>query len=124
MISYSKGNSVLIQPKGRLDLEGGMALRQKLVEVMSDRRDLCMVDLSDVEFIDSAGLTALIHGLNHALESCCRLTLHNPRPAVKLVFEITRLDQVFEIVEMAELEHSFSATPNRLPNSVPLVNAA
>ncbi|MBF2025797.1 MAG: STAS domain-containing protein [Oscillatoriales cyanobacterium C42_A2020_001] len=124
MISYCKGNSVLIQPKGRLDLEGGMGLRQKLTEVIGDRRDLCIVDMTDVEFIDSAGLTALIHGLNDALENRCRLTLHNPRPAVRLVFEITRLDQVFEIIETAELEHRFSTMPDRLTNPIPLVNAA
>uniref|UniRef100_A0A832H5Y7 Anti-sigma factor antagonist n=1 Tax=Oscillatoriales cyanobacterium SpSt-402 TaxID=2282168 RepID=A0A832H5Y7_9CYAN len=124
MITYRKGNSVLIQPNGQLDLDGGMALRHKLTEVICDRHDLCIVDLTDVEFIDSAGLTALIHGLNLALENRCRLTLHNPHPSVKLVFEITRLDQVFEIVESTDLEKGFSATPERILNSVPLASAA
>ncbi|EKQ68588.1 anti-anti-sigma factor [Leptolyngbyaceae cyanobacterium JSC-12] len=124
MITYRKGNSVLIQPKGHLDLEGGMTLKHKLTEVICDRHDLCIVDLTEVEFIDSAGLTALIYGLNLALENGCRLTLHNPHPSVKLVFEITQLDQVFEIVESTQLEQDFSAMPELIFTAVPLVSAA
>jgi anti-sigma B factor antagonist len=91
--------SVLIQSPDRLDLEGGASLRRKLSTLEPKRHSLWIVDLAQVDFIDSAGLVALIGGLNLARKHQCRLVFHNPRPAVKVVFEITRLNQVFEVIE-------------------------
>jgi anti-sigma B factor antagonist len=90
---------VLIQPRGRLDHEGGAGLRNKLSEIEPEQHRLWIVDLAQVDFIDSAGLVALINGLNLASTHQCRMVLQNPHPAVKLVLEITRLDQVFDLLE-------------------------
>jgi anti-sigma B factor antagonist len=91
--------SVLIEPLGRLDCEGGASLRHRLSTIEPQRHSLWIVDLAKVDFIDSAGLVALIGGLKLARKHQCRLVLHDPHPAVRLVFEITRLNQVFEIIE-------------------------
>ncbi len=51
-----------------------------------------VVDLAQVIFIDSRGLAALI-SVYHRLGAL--LTLRDPQDAVRLIFEVTKLDQIF-----------------------------
>ena len=88
-----------LQLQGRLDQQGGLRLKQQLSLIESDRPTLWIIDLSQVDLIDSAGLFALISALNTAKQKHCRLVISNPRPAVKLILEITQLDQILEILE-------------------------
>ena len=88
---------VLLQPKGHLDAHGGNLFRQQLTKL--SQQSLWIVDLTHVEFIDSAGLMALLTGLKAAAQSNSRLVLSSLSPAVRLIFEITQLDQAFEIID-------------------------
>jgi anti-anti-sigma factor len=109
MIAYHDNQAVLLQLSGQLDLETGKILSQTLTQIESIPHRLWILDLSQVDFIDSAGLSALITGLHLANKRQSRLVLHRLKPAVKLVLEITRLDQVFEIVEnSSELERNLN----------------
>lgn len=85
-----------LQPQGRLDSHAGIRIKQQITDIEPDQFDLCIVDLAEVDFIDSSGLMALATGLNAARRKKCRLVICNPRPSVKLIFEITQLDSVFE----------------------------
>lgn len=127
MIINRKDAYALIQPIGRLDLEGGIAVKNVLAEIASDCQSPChslwMIDLTQVDFIDSAGLTALISGLNLAIANQCQFKLFAPHPSVRLVFEITRLDQIFEIVDELEPIEQLSAV-NPTMNLRQLVTAA
>ena len=94
---------IVLQPQSRLDVEGGIVLQQQIAAIASETSDLWTIDMSNVEFIDSSGLVALVTGLNVAHQHQCRLMLCNLRAAVRLIFEITQLDQVFDIVEGNDL---------------------
>lgn len=85
-----------LQPQGRLDSYAGIRIKQQISDIEPDQFDLCIVDLAQVDFIDSSGLLALATGLNAARRKKCRLVICNARPSVKLIFEITQLDSVFE----------------------------
>jgi anti-sigma B factor antagonist len=113
MITSCTKNLVVIQPQGRLDFQTGVALQQALCEICTHRCSCWMIDLACVDFINSAGLTALIEGLNLAVEQQCRLVLCNVHPSVKLVFEITRLDELFEVLEAVELSEAFEPDLDR-----------
>jgi anti-sigma B factor antagonist len=101
MIAYHDNQAVLIQPSGPLDLETGKVLNQTFTQLEAVHHRLWILDLSQVDFIDSAGVSTLIAGLHLANKRQSRLVLHRLKPAVKLVLEITRLDQVFEIAQTA-----------------------
>lgn len=90
---------VLLQPEGRLDLEGSKILEKQLVGIAPQRHDLWVVDLAQVDFMDSSGLVALVTALKAARSSGCRLVLCNLQTPVKLIFELTQLDSAFEIFE-------------------------
>ena len=90
---------IVLQPQGRLDLQGGKALEKHLVSLVPQPHDLCVIDLAQVDFMDSSGLVALATGLKAARKSSCRLVLCNVQASIRLIFELTRLDSVFEIFE-------------------------
>jgi anti-sigma B factor antagonist len=99
MTRIEEKSFVLLQPKGHLDANGGVSLKQQFASLETGKHSLWIVDLTHVEFIDSAGLMALVAGLQTAAENNCRLVLSRICPAVKLIFEITQLDQAFEIID-------------------------
>ncbi len=109
MTDQKVSRAVVLRPQGRLDLEGGITLQQQIVAIASERYSCWILDLANIEFINSSGLVALITGINTANECHCRLVICNVQAPVKLIFEITQLDQVFEIVE--DMEALFTERP-------------
>ncbi|WP_293127144.1 STAS domain-containing protein [Microcoleus sp. bin38.metabat.b11b12b14.051] len=93
---------IVIQPHNCLDSQAGTLLQQQLAEILPDRYQLWVIDMGDVDFIDSSGLCALVGGLNAARHRGCRLVICNLSVTVRLIFEITQLDQLFEIFDSFE----------------------
>ena len=56
-----------------------------------------MVDLSKVTFIDSTGLATLVKGLRRCRQQSGDLVLCGLQQAVRVIFQVTRLDQAFGI---------------------------
>jgi len=61
-----------------------------------------VVDLNNCEFIDSTFLGALVVSLKKATASGGDLKLVGFRPAVNSMFELTRLNRVFEAYQLRE----------------------
>ena len=55
--------------------------------------------MAAVDFIDTSGLCPLVGGLNAARPRGCRLVICNLSATLRLIFEITQLDQLFEIFD-------------------------
>lgn len=104
MIILCRDNLAVVQPKGQLDLQNGVALSQALSNICADRYSCWVIDLNHVDTINNAGLTALVNSFNLARQRQCRLVLLNPAPPVKLVFEITQFDQLLDVVEVADVK--------------------
>lgn len=90
---------IVLQPQGRLDLQRCTTLEKQLASLVPQSHDLLVIDLASVDFMDSYGLVALVKGLKAARKSNCRLVLCNVQASVRLVFELTQMDSVFEIFE-------------------------
>jgi len=56
-----------------------------------------VLDLSQVAFIDSTGLSVLLNGLRRVTRQRGRMALVCTNPTVLRLFEITRLDSTFDI---------------------------
>lgn len=83
---------------GRLDALSAPDLRRRLAAL--DLEGVCdiLIDLSDVEFVDSAGLAAMISGMKAARLSGGDVELLRPRSDdAYRVFELTKFDSVFTI---------------------------
>ena len=101
-MTISQNQVVLFKPHGSIDLQGGMAFSEQMLEVTPQPDQLWVIDMSEVDFMDSTGLVPLINGLTSARESGCRLVLCNVQVPVKLILELTQLDSVFEIFDTYE----------------------
>ncbi|BAZ52981.1 STAS domain-containing protein [Nostoc sp. CENA67] len=88
---------VLFKPQGSIDLEGGIALSEEMAKTVPQPHQLWVIDLAEVDFMDSSGLVPLVKGLTTARQSGCRLVLCNVKAPVRLILELTQLDSVFEI---------------------------
>lgn len=90
---------ILFKPQGNIDLQVGNTLSEQISEVTPHPEQLWVIDLAEVEFMDSSGLVPLVKALKAVRQSGCRLVLCNVQAPVRLVLELTHLDSVFEIVD-------------------------
>lgn len=58
--------------------------------------DLVVLDLTQVEFIDSSGLGAIVAAMKH-MGKTRKLALAGLTPTVERVFKLTRMDSVFSV---------------------------
>lgn len=79
-----------------LDAANVASFREKIVPLLADGSRL-VLDLDKVEFIDSAGIGALISCLRIAAERNVQLVLCGLSRPVKALFELMRMHRVFEI---------------------------
>jgi anti-sigma B factor antagonist len=91
-----------IAPHGRLDLPASRAIEDALGDLCDAGHPQVVIDLSDVLYVASAGLKALLTGLRRArqLAGDVRLAAMNDR--VREVFEMSGFDQVFSIYGTAQ----------------------
>ncbi|WP_035985835.1 STAS domain-containing protein [Leptolyngbya sp. KIOST-1] len=92
-------NVQVIQPIGILDSTKAEEFRQSVEDMLQNGADIILVDLKDITFIDSSGLGTLvvllkkIRGMNRSLCIC------SINDQVRMLFELTSMDRVFEIYE-------------------------
>ena len=104
---------VILAPTGRLDITTAWQFRLKLQAAITEETPHVLVNLSEVNFIDSSGLTSLVAGMRDAdnfVGGSFRIC--NVHPEAKLVFEVTMMDSVFEIYET---EAEALAVPHQAP---------
>lgn len=87
---------VTVKLAGRLDALEAAPLRQVIADYLDSGQYLLAIDLSEVEFVDSAGLAALVKGMKGARTQGGDLRLVAPsQPDAMRVFELTKFDEVF-----------------------------
>lgn len=82
---------------GEVDVATAPRLREQLIKLVNDQRFRVVVDLGGVDFIDSTGLGVLIGALKRVRTHGGDLALVCTEPRILKVFDITGLDQVFDI---------------------------
>lgn len=86
----------VVQPTGILDGIRGNQLRRDVNDIVADGAKTVLIDLKDVTFMDSSGLSALVSALKTVRTSGGKLYLCAINDQVKMVFDLTRMDRVFE----------------------------
>ena len=110
---HPRPGTVVVSVHGDLDLHSADELGDRLVGVVDRGVSMLVVDLSDVEFVDSQGLGALLRGTRRFGAGKERFRLVVPTPEVRRVFEITALDQVFPLDESRELAIAHGEPPGQ-----------
>jgi anti-sigma B factor antagonist len=93
----SKDRPNVLPLEGEIDLHVSPSLTAALNRMVDKKPKQLVVDLSRVAYIDSAGLAALIEGMQKVEAYGGQFALADLQETVRSIFEIARLDQVFRI---------------------------
>lgn len=90
---------VVLVPNTDIDMSRSPELRAVLRQEMGGDTHKIVIDLDEVEYMDSSGLATLVEAMRNAGGTSLKLVICNMNPKVSAIFEIARLDSFFSIVD-------------------------
>lgn len=107
-VALNNSRITVVSASGSLNAANALEFERDLTKALTENRNsILLVDLEQVESLDSAGLMALVSALKLAQNLGKRFSLCSVSPSLKIIFELTQLDRVFEIFEgVAAFEQS------------------
>ncbi len=88
---------VILYLKGRLDALSAQDLKNIVKKSVNSNNRFFIIDLSEIDFIDSSGLGSLISSLRFVTRVGGDIFISNPNKSIKYILDITRLTKVFNI---------------------------
>lgn len=93
----------VVKVKGDIDLHSSPALREAILDLFQNRGQTKVVlNLGEVQYVDSSGIASLVEGLQEAKKKNGRFVLVGLNDGPRHVLELTRLLNVFEIANTEE----------------------
>lgn len=99
---HSVGDVQILRFSGSFDAYHAPEARQWLDQAMENKPVKLVVDLSDVLFLDSIGLSTLVRSMKRSRLAEGDLFLCGLQQPVRMILELTRLDSAFEIFNSEE----------------------
>jgi len=100
--TIEKNGNYKIQVSGQVDLYTSPDLRKAILGSVDKSKDTIIIQLSQVEYMDSSGVATLVEGLRSATKQKKSFQLLSPSHAVRKVLNLSRLETVFAITESNE----------------------
>ena len=99
----TREQTCIIDVRGEVDLYSSPKMREAIFSAMKQRPlPTIIVDLTHVTYTDSSGIATLVEGLQISQERQARFKLVGLSQAVLEVFQLARLETVFEIYPTLE----------------------
>ncbi|MCC6546738.1 anti-sigma factor antagonist [Candidatus Sumerlaeota bacterium] len=95
---YEANGNLLVKLRGRVVLDECDRMKSTIVPAIGPGVSQINLDLSDVDFIDSAGLGALVGIKVSANKHRARIALINPSRGVSDILMVSKLDSIFDII--------------------------
>lgn len=93
----------VVTPRSTIDAFSAPQLRDRLLAALADGVHCFVIDLTDVPFMDSAGMAVLVTALKRARTAGGNVKLVWPRlDAARRILKLTRFDQVFDMLDTAD----------------------
>jgi anti-sigma B factor antagonist len=93
----TEGDWIVLDVGGEVDLSTAPALRSRIDQLIRDGARSLVIDLGDVAFLDSSGLSVLVSAKKRIEEVDGHLAIVCSQDPVLKVFMVTGLDRVFAI---------------------------
>lgn len=94
-----EGQAVLLELGGEIDMKCFTELRGKFKQLFRERPRVLVIDMTHVEFMDSIGLATLVGALKWCRQNGSELKLVGLVQRVRSIFEICRLESIFQIYD-------------------------
>jgi anti-sigma B factor antagonist len=98
----SENGAPLLSVKGELDLASSPALEEEVERAVADAAPLIIIDLRELEFMDSTGLSVLIRAHQRTQERGHRLAIVNGSRQVRRLLSLTGVAERLTIVDRPE----------------------
>ena len=92
-----QGNDVEVYISGNLDIKDALNLRKGISDYLNQGARNVSVNLRELKEIDSTGLGVLVAANKLANKNNGKVSIEGANGHVKEMFQLTRLDRVFEI---------------------------
>ncbi len=90
----------VISLNGNIDVNSSDALRRQVMDAVTpDQPRIILLDCSEVTFLDSSGLSAMVMALKLARESQNQLAVAAVPTQMMMLFRLTGMDKVFKVYE-------------------------
>lgn len=110
----TSGDAHLIALSGELDLANAETARAELRTALDADDAPVLVDMRELEFIDSAGIAILVHALHRDTETHRLRFLCSEAPAVARVLRLTGVEQTLTLAELPPEHRGFGRLPTRV----------
>jgi anti-anti-sigma factor len=92
----------VIKLSGNLNAATSQEFRQNITTILESGAKIVLVDFQDVTFMDSSGLGALVLAFKTLRAADSKLVICSINEQVRILFELTNMDKVFEIFPSQE----------------------
>ncbi len=92
-----QGDIQVLELSGELDYHSSPELREKLAELTAKQAPKILINLSGVDYMDSSGIATFVEAFQKTKRYQGRFILAELTATVRSVFEIAKLDNIFEI---------------------------
>lgn len=100
--SRKQKQATIIEVEGEVDLYSSPELRKAVLQATENKTTAIIIDLEKVTYMDSSGVATLVEGLQESEKYSGNFAIANLDSKVKAVFELSRLDKVFQIYNSRE----------------------
>jgi anti-sigma B factor antagonist len=90
-------NSTNYKPLGRIDSSNALSHERELLALLANDVKSVTVDLSELDYISSAGLRVLLVTAKAAKARGGKVVLSAPRPSILEVLKISGFDRILEV---------------------------
>ncbi|MGA9335854.1 MAG: STAS domain-containing protein [Rudaea sp.] len=104
-VSETQGDYILVRLSGEVDLSWSQQVRRAVLDAL-DNTGKVGVELSQVSYIDSSGIAALVEGFQSARGKGQQFGLVAVSAPVMSVLQLARLDKVFPLFSTVEAARS------------------
>ena len=89
----------VIYVSGELDIATASKLTTAAETAISSQSRAVRIDLAEVDFMDSTGLSAILQARDHAVDRGLPFYVSRPRPTPARVFELTGMAEILTILD-------------------------
>ena len=98
----SQGKATVIAVRGELDLASSPALQEELDRVSASDAEMLIIDLRELDFMDSTGLSVLVRAHQRAEEQGRRLAVVKGPQQVQRLLSLTGVSDRMTVVDNPE----------------------
>ena len=101
-LADTRGPTRVVRVSGSASMDSGSELRDRLVSLTDASTRRLVLDLADLEFINSLGLGGIVAAHLRLRSKQSEIHIAAPQPAIRELLDVTRLTKLFPVHDSVE----------------------